>query len=114
MRSVPLGQTRCPMFMLDYLSPTAAVVSAKANLPIFHAHRVRGIRNGREIVIVKILKPNGICDQKPPAVAERIRLLRPIMAAPSYPIETVLEQVAEFAIPEFAGSLFWIEIAEHR
>src|SRR5215831_15893651 len=110
MRPVPLGQARCLVFVLDYLSPTAAVVSAKTDLPIFHAHRISGIRNGREVVIVKVLKPDGICHQKSPAVAERIRLLRPIIAAPGYTIETVLEQMAEFAITEIAGSLVWIEI----
>src|SRR5215469_11082198 len=98
MRPVPLGQARCLVFVLDYLSPTAAVVSAKTNLSILHAHRVGGIRNGREVVIVKVLKPDGICNQKSPTVAERIRLLRPIIATPSYPIETVFEQMAEFAI----------------
>src|SRR5215467_1270540 len=113
MRPVPVGQARCLVFVLDYFSPTAAVVSAKTNLPIFHAHRVGGIRNGRQVVIVRILKPDRICNHKSPAVAERIRLLRPIIACPSYPIETVLQQIAEFAITEITGGLLWIEIAEH-
>ena len=100
--------------MLDNFSPTAAVISAKTDFTLSRCHGRSGIADSREIVIEGVLEPHTVYDHDSPASAIRIGFLRPMLAATSKTVETVLKQGAKFPEPKPRGRLLLIEIADYR
>jgi hypothetical protein len=91
MGSMPFRQSRSSALMLDDFSPTTAVVSAKADFTLGRCHGSSGIADSRKIVIKSVLEPHPINDHDSPAPVTGICILRPVFAAASYPVETILK-----------------------